>query len=148
MSAYVNFYLKRDDDDYYQALDDFSRGSYLFQAISDAIPYGKTIEFNDDIYKEAYDWLQGKIEAYNELNNDDKKMMQFIKEMNGDFSERMEKVEDINMMIRERNDDIEYIKADLYRLITFHEIAETLLMGDRPARLYVGYESDPNYEEA
>ena len=154
MSAYITFYIKRPDDNYYIELDSWSRNDKMFHYLSDLVYYENCIEVSANDLSDLIETAKIDKAEYENLRDKQTKDMEFCASIPANtvevFHELLEELQSYKESIEEYNSEIEEIEEAISQLNTYESIAENIGDSWRPkpiASLYLAYEMDPNYRE-
>ena len=142
MSAYLEFYLKRDG--IFTELEAFPRGSFLTQAVGAYVDYERAVKFTPHIAEQAQTWLKEKIENTKAAIKACEDRIDFLRPaLTGatgeSFSSVMDEYEYQRNTIIDCRDDMDYMQAAITQIGVFIGIAENLSYQN--FELWVGYET-------
>ena len=142
MSAYLEFYLKRDG--IFTELEAYPRGSFVAQAVHNYIGDEHAVKFTDHLVEQAQTWLKDKIENEKEIIKACEDRIDFLRPtLTGATVESlnvvMEEYEYQRNTIVECRESIDEIQAAIIQINVFNGIAENLDFQN--FELWVGYET-------
>ena len=142
MSAYLEFYLKRDG--IFTELEAFPRGSFIAQAVGEYVNYEHAVKFTDHLAELAQTWLKDKIENTKATIKACEDRIDFLRPAitgaTGDsFTTVMDEYEYQRNTIIDCREDMEYMQAAIIQIGIFNGIAENLSYQN--FELWVGYET-------
>ena len=135
MSAYIEFFLKRKDDEKFTCIGAFSRNHDLYEALNVYVPYENITRLTDNIYAAGKENLQNRIDEYKNAIKGYKKKYKILAK-GGNFEEFEKYVEDSERWIKEAKEELKWAKWALERLEFIKELEE---FADE-AEIYVGVE--------
>jgi hypothetical protein len=135
MSAYIEFFLKRKDDEKFTCIGAFSRSHNLYEALNSYVPYENITRLTDNIYSCGKENLQNKIDEYKHTIKGYKKKYKILAK-GGNFEEFEKYIEDSERWIDEAKEELKWAKWALERLEFIKELEEI----DGDAEIYVGVE--------
>lgn len=135
MSAYIEFFLKRKDDEKFTCIGTFSRSNDLYEALNAYVPYENITRLTDNIYSYGKENLQNRIDEYKHTIKSYKKKYKILAK-GGDFEGFEKYVEDSEGWINEAKEDLKWAKWALKKLEFIKELEEF----DDDAEIYVGVE--------
>lgn len=154
MSAYITFYIKRPNDDYYIELDTWSRSTKMFHYLSDLAYYENCVEVSKKDLNDLIESARIDKAKYENLRDKQEESMKFCASIPVNTAEAihelLEELENYKESIEEFNSEIEEIEEVISQLNTYESIAENISGSWRSeaiANLYLAYEMDPNYQE-
>ena len=136
MSAYIEFYLKRKDDEKFTCIGAFSRNHDLYEALNVYVPYENITRLTDSIYAAGKENLQNRIDEYKNTIKGYKKKYKILAK-GGNFEEFEKYVEDSERWIKEAKEELKWAKWALERLEFIKELEEFA----NDAEIYVGVEA-------
>lgn len=143
MSAYIEFYLKRKDDEKFTCIGAFSRNNDLYEALNVYVPYENITRLTDNIYAAGKENLQDRIDEYKNAIKGYKKKYKILAK-SGNFEEFEKYVEDSERWIKEAKEELKWAKWALERLEFIKELEEFA----NDAEIYVGVEAgDPTIDD-
>lgn len=143
MSAYIEFYLKRKDDEKFTCIGAFSRNHDLYEALNVYVPYENITRLTDNIYAAGKENLQDRIDEYKNAIKGYKKKYKILAK-SGNFEEFEKYVEDSERWIKEAKEELKWAKWALGRLEFIKELEEFA----NDAEIYVGVEAgDPTIDD-
>lgn len=136
MSAYIEFYLKRKDDEKFTCIGAFSRSDDLYEALNAYVPYENITRLTDNIYSYGKENLQNRIDDYkNTIKGYKRKYKILAKAGNGE--EFVRYVGNSEGWIKEVKEELKRTKWALKRLEFIKELKEF----DDNTEIYVGVEA-------
>ena len=139
MSVYIEFYLKRKDDEKFTCIGAFSRSHNLYEALNSYVPYENVTRLTDNIYSCGKENLQNKIDEYKHTIKGYKKEYKMLAKgyaKSGNCEEFRKYVEDSERWIDETKEELRWVKWALERLEFIKELEDF----DDNAEIYVGVE--------
>ena len=135
MSAYIEFYLKRKDDEKFTCIGTFSRSHDLYEAFDCYVPYENITRLTDNIYSYGKENLQNRIDDYKNTIKGYKKKYKILAKA-GNSKEFIKYVENSEGWIKEAKEELKRTKWALKRL----EFIKGLEEFDDNTEIYVGVE--------
>lgn len=135
MSVYIEFYLKRKDDEKFTCIGAFSLSDDLYQALNCYVPYENITRFTDNIYSYGKENLQNRIDDYKRTIKGYKRKYKILAKC-GNCEEFVKYVENSEGWIKEAKEELKRVKWALKRLEFIKELEEF----DDNTEIYVGVE--------
>lgn len=135
MSAYIEFFLKRKDDEKFTCIGTFSRSHDLYEALNSYVPYENITRLTDNIYSYGKENLQNRIDDYKHTIKGYKKKYKILAKC-GNCEEFEKYAENSERWINEAKEELKRAKWALKRLEFIKELEEF----DDNMEIYVGVE--------
>lgn len=150
MSSYLHFFLR--DNDKFLPIGTYGRGSELYQAFNDAVPYAKIAPITNAVLDSIKDDLRSSIEGSRAEERRIEDRIQLISSFNNSVEEKIEALYNLDDYLVEAREDVEAKNLAMAFISFLYDILDEALYGcegiDPEAYIYAGIEcGDPKIED-